>query len=251
MQIGGTRTFSLQSDLDLLAEKVQKVGDVRVVIIDPITSYMGSKIDSHRTTDVRAVLEPLAAFAEEFEVAVLAISHRPKQAQTKAINTITGSLGYVAAARIVLIAIEEPGTERRLLLSAKNNLAPLAPGLGYRLAQTIVCERIVASYVVWDNAPVTITANEAVRTAPNGDGDRGSAMTEAKGFLREELADGPKSPEEIKKVAEFYWSVVGNRSPRQKRPQDQVDKIRTSRTGGSGACPNMLNPAPKMLNPNI
>jgi hypothetical protein len=31
-------------------------GDVVLVTIEPITSYMGS-IDSHRTTDVRAVLD--------------------------------------------------------------------------------------------------------------------------------------------------------------------------------------------------
>ena len=91
---------------------------------------MGNKIDSHRTTDVRAVLEPLAAFAEKLEVAVLAISHPTKQAQNKAMNTITGSLAYVAAARIVLIAIEEPETERRLLLSLVGSIvSALARGV--------------------------------------------------------------------------------------------------------------------------
>jgi hypothetical protein len=89
-----------------------------------------------------------------------------------------------------------------------------------------VREGIVAAYVVWDNAPVTITANEAVRTAPNGDGDCGSAITEAKGFLREELADGAKSPEEIKKVAEsagLSWATV--------RRAKMVLKIKSIKSG--------------------
>ena len=47
----GATTFSLQHDLVALAEKVRAVGDAAIVIIDPITSYMGSKIDSHRVTD--------------------------------------------------------------------------------------------------------------------------------------------------------------------------------------------------------
>jgi putative DNA primase/helicase len=72
----GKRSFSLQADLDLLGRKIVEIGDVGMITIDPITSYMG-KIDSHRTTDVRAVLEPLAAFAEQHQVAILAVSHPP------------------------------------------------------------------------------------------------------------------------------------------------------------------------------
>jgi putative DNA primase/helicase len=128
------RTFSLQADLTALGEKVRAIGDVSLVIIDPITSYMG-KIDSHQTTDVRGVLVPLAAFAEKFNVAVLAITHPPKASQVKALHAITGSLAFVAAARLVFIAVEEPETSsgRRLLLAVKNNLGPPAAGLGFHL----------------------------------------------------------------------------------------------------------------------
>ena len=34
---------------------IREIGDVVLVIIDPVTAYMG-KIDSHKNTDVRAVL---------------------------------------------------------------------------------------------------------------------------------------------------------------------------------------------------
>jgi putative DNA primase/helicase len=77
---GVSRTFSLQTDLRLLGEKIREIGDVSMVIIDPITSYMGGKgkVDSHRTTDVRGVLEPLQQFAEQFHIAGLLISHPQK-----------------------------------------------------------------------------------------------------------------------------------------------------------------------------
>ena len=60
---GKRRTFSLQDDLATLGEAVREIGDVTLITMDAITSYMGSKIDSHRTTDVRAVLEPVGDFA--------------------------------------------------------------------------------------------------------------------------------------------------------------------------------------------
>jgi putative DNA primase/helicase len=204
---GERRTFDLQHDLVALSKKLAEVGDVALVIIDPITSYMGSKIDSHRTTDVRAVLEPLAAWAEEHHVAVIGITHPPKNAPAKAIHALVGSIAYVAAARMVFLTIEEPGTERRLMLAVKNNLGPLAPGLGYALAQTIISKGIVASHVIWDSAPVTMTANEALGASA----EDGRAMTEAKDFLLEELADGPRPAKDLKKAAQavgLSWGTV-------------------------------------------
>jgi len=87
-------TFSLQAHLEMLGEKLGEIGDVALIDIDPITSYMG-KIDGHQTVDVRTVLEPLAAFAERHDSAVLAISHPPKATQSKALHAVTGSLAYL------------------------------------------------------------------------------------------------------------------------------------------------------------
>ena len=47
----------LASDLHMLRQKVLEVGNVKAVLIDPISAYLGiGKIDSFRATDVRAVL---------------------------------------------------------------------------------------------------------------------------------------------------------------------------------------------------
>jgi putative DNA primase/helicase len=196
---GKQRTFDLQTDLAELRWLVAKIGDVVLVILDPITSYMGSKIDSHRTTDVRSVLEPLSRFAEETGVAVLAISHPPKAAQGKAINSVTGSLAFVAAARMVFMTATEPETKRRLLLSVKSNLGANAPGLGYRMEQQTISKGIVGSHVVWDSAPVKITADEALRQS-NADGGR--KVADAKAMILEALADGAMSAEALNDVAE-------------------------------------------------
>ena len=66
----GRRTFNLQADLDVISDKIAEIGDVALVVIDPVTSYLG-KIDSHRTSDVRSALEPLGDFAATTGVAVL------------------------------------------------------------------------------------------------------------------------------------------------------------------------------------
>ena len=201
-------TFSLQAHLEMLGAKLTELGDAALVVIDPITSYMG-KIDGHQTVDVRTVLEPLAAFARTTRYCSAGhFSIRRRPAQNKALHAVTGSLAFVAAARLVFIATKEPQTERRLFLPVKNNLGPLAAGLGFSLGQCFVGNEILTSHVVWDSAPVTTTADEAVAAA-NNEGQ--TAMIDAIEFLREELADEPRSAHDIKRAAAdagHSWATI-------------------------------------------
>jgi len=185
--------FSLQHDLDLLGEKIKRIGDVMLVVIDPITAYFGDNVDTHKTAAVRSVLALLDRFAESHNVAVLGITHPPKVvAGGKAINAMTGSLAFVAAARIAFIAVEDiavPG--RRLLLPIKNNLGANADGLAYRVNTRITSSNLVSPFLVWDSASVSITANEALAAASEAAKERGGAMREATQFLRDLIEDGP------------------------------------------------------------
>jgi len=185
---GVIRTFSLQTDLDRLGEKIRAIGDVGLVIIDPITSYMGSKIDSHHTVDVRAVLEPLQKFAEHYDVAVLIISHPQKAAAKNVLNAVTGSAAFVHAPRMTFIVIKDPeNADRTLFLAGKNNIGRKAEGMGYANESAFVGpdDSILTSRIAWDNLPVRITANEALEA--ESEKKKGGASTEAEDFLHDRL----------------------------------------------------------------
>jgi putative DNA primase/helicase len=190
----GRRAFNLQADLASLEQKIIEIGDVALVIIDPISSYMG-KADSHKNAEVRGALEPLSEMAERLKVAILSITHFSKSGagnNTKALHRFIGSIAFVGAPRAAFAVIEDADNERRILfLHAKNNMAGKPQGLAYRLEQRIVGETgrgIVASYIVWDSAPVVMSADEALRATDDG-GDR-KAATEAEEFLQDALAHG-------------------------------------------------------------
>src|SRR5262249_2345579 len=120
----GRSTFSLQSDLALLEQKIAEIGNIRLVVIDPISSYLGA-VDSQVNAAVRAVLEPLSEMAARLRVAVVSISHMPKGTGQAAIHRIIGSIAFAAAPRAVSLVIRDAEDEsRRLLVPAKNNLAP-------------------------------------------------------------------------------------------------------------------------------
>ena len=101
------RMFLLAEDVEILAKIIANVGDVGLVTIDPITAYMGGKVDSHRATDVRSQLGPLAELAERTDVAFSAITHPAKNAGQRAIDHFIGSQAFIAAARIGHLCIDE------------------------------------------------------------------------------------------------------------------------------------------------
>jgi hypothetical protein len=92
--------------LALLEQEIKRCGDVGLVLIDPVSSYMG-KVDSHKNTDVRGVLEPIGEMAERLRVAVLAITHLNKS-DGKAISRFIGSIAFVAAARAAFTVVRGP-----------------------------------------------------------------------------------------------------------------------------------------------
>jgi putative DNA primase/helicase len=193
----GRRTFNLQADLALLEQEILRIGDVALVIIDPISSYMG-KTDSHKNAEVRGALEPLSEMAARLNVAVLSITHFSKSGSgtgSKALHRFIGSIAFTGAPRAAFAVIEDMETEGRVLfLPVKNNMVAKPQGLAYRLVQAFVDEDkgILASHVIWDNEPVSVSADEALRASE----DRGnrSAAAEAEDFLRDKLADGLTVP---------------------------------------------------------
>lgn len=202
-EAGGRRALNLQNDLALLEQEIMKVGDVVLVVIDPVSSYLG-RTDSHKNSEVRGVLEPLSEMAERRRVAILSVTHFSKTGANttgKALHRFIGSIAFTGAPRAAFVVIEDVENDgRRLFLAAKNNLARAPQGLAFRLEQSVVVENIVASRVVWEATPVNMTANEALAADAAGPESR-TIKAEAIEFLQGALAAGPAPANEVKRMA--------------------------------------------------
>ncbi len=73
------RMFGLHQDLEVLEKALEMLQNCKLVIIDPISAYMGDT-DSHKNSDVRSILGPLSDLATKYGVAVVAVSHLNKNA---------------------------------------------------------------------------------------------------------------------------------------------------------------------------
>lgn len=196
----GECRFNLQEHLGELEKKIAEIGDVGLVWIDPVTSYMG-KVDSHNNTALRGVLDPISEMAERTNVAFASVTHFTKGTADKgikAMHRVMGGAAFTTAPRAAFAIIEDPDDQnRRLLLHLKNNLAPKTQGLAFRLGAQMVGidertdKEIWASHILWEDKPVETTADQAAAVSAPGARQAGSAREEAADFLRQILRDGP------------------------------------------------------------
>jgi putative DNA primase/helicase len=184
--------FNLQDDITALRDEIAKLEDVRLVIIDPISAYLG-KTDSHVTAKVRGVLAPLISASQTLRFSVIFLEHLNKS-NLKAIYRSSGSIGFIAAARAAWCFGQDPDEpERRLMLPVKMNLAPGQKGLSYRIQESGPDVPAVA----WGEA-VTMTADAILQ--PENTEER-SERLEATDWLRDQLSKGPISAKKIKDEA--------------------------------------------------
>ncbi|MET4801212.1 AAA family ATPase [Bradyrhizobium sp. LB11.1] len=203
----GRKTFSLKTDVDLLEEMARKIGTVRLIIVDPISAYMGGS-DGNGNVETREVLEPLADMANRLRIAVVAVTHLNKGGgggNQSALNRFAGSIAFVAAARAAFAVIEDPeDDERRFLLQAKNNLGKKCKGLAFRLEQRLVGDDVMSSNVMFEGDYVSESIDEALSASENRGakkGQSGGGKEDVMQFLRDILSAGPVDVLDVERQA--------------------------------------------------
>ncbi len=74
----GSETFpSLRADIDAITAAAARLGDCRLIVIDPVSAYLKG-VDDNRNAVLRGVLTPLNRLAERLGAAVVLVSHLTK-----------------------------------------------------------------------------------------------------------------------------------------------------------------------------
>lgn len=176
-----------------------------LLIVDPITAFLG-RLDAHRNDEIRSLFARLTELAARYNVAVVVVSHLNKStSQSAALHRVSGSLGFVAAARAAYLVERDPeNPDDRLFLPLKNNLGDDQTGFRFRLDG----EPGSTPRVEWDADPVTITADELLAQKT---GKEPTAQADAERWLCDVLADGPMESDRIKRMAlrdGYSWRTI-------------------------------------------
>ena len=182
------------ADCDILEQSIQRVGDCRLIVVDPIGSFLGSKTDSYRDNEVRAALAPILKLAEKYAVALVVIAHTRKSTANLADDLALGSRAFTALPRATWYLFKDLENEqRKLLLPGKNNLASTQSGLAF----TIMGE---PAAIHWETECVEMSANDFLAEF-NTATFKAPRMDEAKEWLQTLLQKGPLEGKEVKAKA--------------------------------------------------
>ena len=152
------RVFTLD-DTAKLDAALKELPDCRLIIIDPIGSFLGGSTDLYRDNEVRAVLAPVAQLAEKYGVAVLVVAHVRKALSQHADDMAMGSRAFTGIARAVWhLSRDLNDKNRRLLLPGKRNLTEQPAGLAFTIAGD-------PPALCWERDPVEQTADDRAAEA--------------------------------------------------------------------------------------
>jgi hypothetical protein len=199
---------SLRVDVDAISAAAARLGDCRLIVIDPISAYLKG-VDDNRNALLRGVLSPLKNLAERLGAAVVLVSHLTKAVSSNGKHRVLGSIAYVGACRANFLFVPDPNDpagRRVLLVDNGGNLAPRAAPLAY----TIENQNGSGLQIVWSDEPVTITVEEALRPRAEPPRDE-PELTDCEQWLREALVGGRVLVADLRRAglaAGFAWRTL-------------------------------------------
>ena len=109
---------------DRIAEAIRATNS-KLLIIDPLASYVGEKTNVNLGNQMRYQTNHLISIAKDLDIAVIIIAHLNKSMNSKALYKTAGSVDILAAARSGLLVVEYSKKEPRLRAAVhiKSNLA--------------------------------------------------------------------------------------------------------------------------------
>lgn len=194
------------SDVDLLEETLQTT-KARLMVIDPIQSFLGAGVDFHRSNETRPVLDGLARLAEKHSCCILLVRHISKASTNRAIHRGLGSIDFTGAVRSELLAGSAPeDPDRRALVHIKSNVGQLGSSVGF----------------VIDDGGLRWTGESSLTAAailaPEATSENVNALQEAKEYLTQALAQGRRPAKDIYEEA----SAMGIAFRTLKRAKNQL-----------------------------
>lgn len=177
---GTYEAFSLR-DIPRLEAMLEAHPEIRLVVIDPITAFLGRGTDDAKNADIREVLGPVAALAARFDIAFLALTHLNKSSSARFSDKILGSVAYNNVARVTLgVMLDPENPSRRIMTMAKNNLSTCQSALAYTVTDGVVH---------WESDPFEMKADDLMGASSRSSND--VAKREAIAHIRAALAHGP------------------------------------------------------------
>jgi len=179
----------LPRDLDQLDAMLVE-HEAKLVVLDPMMAFLDHTMQSFNEQSVRRLLTPLKMLAEKRHCTILLVRHLNKAVTLPALYRGAASMALSSGCRSAWLVAHMPdGDGRCVMAQQKNNNAPTQPSLVYEVCAAGDGQ----GKVVWHGATHWTDEDLLSRRRQRPTPERDEAMA----FLREFLADGPKTSRQI------------------------------------------------------
>lgn len=190
-------TITFPDDLETLRQLIIRT-QAKLVVFDPIASFLAPKVTLTSDTGVRRALGPLKRIAEDTGAAIVLIRHLNGQRNAPAYRRGLGGAALSNVVRMVWVVALDPDdgddpSGRRIIAYVKGN----PDG---RITTSIEMIRDEAGRITI-GSEVAITSNELLRQQHSGAGRRQPSRTDAIAWLREFLDGREVSTNEVNEEA--------------------------------------------------
>ena len=189
-------TYDVVTALDEDVKELQKVlevfPDIGLIIIDPITNYLG-RLGMNKEDELRpGLLMPLAHLAHRFKVCILTVGHLNKRTDGELLDRVLGARAFAGVARQTLFCSKDPDEENKFAHILGLGRGSTAPNLKYSTkGKTLPWEGNELEAVVIEWHGKSDADIEGAVTAPTKQSER-SANKQIQVLVRALLRDGPK-----------------------------------------------------------
>lgn len=121
---------------DRIREAVEKY-NAKLLILDPMSSYIGDTCSMNNANETRAEFNHLIAVAKDTGCAIVIIAHMNKAKDTSPLYRTNGSIDIAGAARSILAVTRTANKQNpaeRYLVQVKSNLAPMGSAILFEVA---------------------------------------------------------------------------------------------------------------------
>jgi predicted transcriptional regulator len=163
--------FRLPRDVEWLEQTAREIGNVGLILIDPIGNHLAGKTDTNAEFDVREAINPLNAMSDRLDCIILGVRHLSKDASRGGLASVLGSTAWGDVPRCVILMARDDEDEMLFHYQVvAGNRGPRSSGRQFRLELVDVPPAIEITLAVENGASTKDV--EDLLGPRNGGGDR-------------------------------------------------------------------------------
>jgi RecA-family ATPase len=182
-------------------EQAVKTSTAKLVIVDPLQSFIGAKVDMHRANETRPLLDGLSNIADSMKLAAIVVRHLSKTGGSHAVTRGLGSVDIVAKVRTEYVVGTAPdGSGIQAFAHLKYGELQRQESIKFEIEG-----KDANAHLVW-KGHTTLTAAELL--APEKPAGTPKPREVASAFLVKALKDGPRDPKELEEECGVPYATL-------------------------------------------